>query len=200
MRASCAALDERVSSIPGLPTIDPNVPALLQNYLCACKIFLENLNHALAGCVRGSSLFSDRIGLSTDHSIRLCPQFWLRQLHQDRFKLLSEDWKSTIIGYGVAITHLHRAGRLAALSNKPVDLCEELNHVGHSNWDPSQFPETLLIEAESGFMVRKEQEFIASHMRHPKNGHNAVMQLQMGGGKSSTIVPIVAAYLTDKET
>lgn len=36
-------------------------------------------------------------------------------------------------------------------------------------------------------------------MRHPKNGKNAVMQLVMGGGKSSTIVPIVAAYLADRE-
>ncbi|KAH8693432.1 hypothetical protein GQ44DRAFT_599094, partial [Phaeosphaeriaceae sp. PMI808] len=60
-------------------------------------------------------------------------------------------------------------------------------------------PETLLLEAESGIMVRKEQELIAAHMRTPKNVYNIVLQLLIGGGKSSTIVPIVAAYLTDEE-
>lgn len=56
-----------------------------------------------------------------------------------------------------------------------------------------------VLEAESGIMLREEQELIASHMRSPKNGGNAVVQLLMGGGESSTIVPILAAYLTDKE-
>jgi hypothetical protein len=84
------------------------------------------------------------------------------------------------------------------LSDKPVDLCEELRYVGYSNWHPLQFPETLLLEAESGIMVREEQELIASHMRSPKHD-NAVLQLLMGGGKSSTIVPILVAYFTDKK-
>ncbi|CAO2648219.1 Nn.00g074860.m01.CDS01 [Neocucurbitaria sp. VM-36] len=197
LRASTAALNEHPSD--NVPHIAASVKALLQKYLCDCKTFLGDLNYALAGCVRDSGLFSDRIGLRTDHSMRLSPQFWLHQLHRDRFELLSNIWKPVIIKYGVAITHLHRATRLVELSDKPVDLYEELRHVGHSNWDPLQFPETLLLEAESCIMVRKEQESIASHMRLPKNGVNTVLQLLMGGGKSSTIVPILAAHLTDKD-
>lgn len=69
--------------------------------------------------------------------------------------------------------------------------------MGHVNWNPFEFPETLLIEAESGIMVRKVQEQIAGEMRHPSSGHNAVMQLNMGEGKSSVIVPIVAVHLAD---
>jgi hypothetical protein len=199
LRASCASRNEQVGSSPELPYVAASFLKLLQQYLCDCKIFFEDLNHALAERVRTRSLFSDRIGLVTNHSIRLSPQFWLRQLHRDRFELLSDVWKSIIVKYGVAITHLHRATRLVALSNKPVDLCEELRHIGHSNWDPLQFPETLLLEAESGIMIRKEQELIARHMRLPKNWENIVLQLLMGGGKSSTIVPILAAYLSDKE-
>jgi hypothetical protein len=34
---------------------------------------------------------------------------------------------------------------------------------------------------------------------HPEGNHNMVMQLNMGEGKSSTIVPIVAASLADKK-
>jgi hypothetical protein len=199
LRVSCAALNEQVDSGLGLLDIAADFPALLQRYLCDCESFFENLNNALARFVSSSSLFSDRVGLSTDHSIRISPQFWLGQLHRDRFESLSDAWKSIIITYGVAITHLHRAARLVALSDKPVDLCEELRHVGHSNWDPLDFPETLLLEAESGIMVRQEQEFIASQMRSPKNGENAVLQLLMGGGKSSTILPILVAHFTDKK-
>jgi hypothetical protein len=62
-----------------------------------------------------------------------------------------------------------------------------------------QFLETLLLEAESGIIIRKEQEFIASHMRSPKNSNNAVLQLLISGGKSSTIVPTLITYFTDKK-
>jgi hypothetical protein len=199
LRASCAALSERVDSGPEPPDVAASFSALLQEYLCGCKIFFERFNQVLTRSVNNNSLFSDQIALSTNHSIRISPQFWLGQLHRDRFESLSDAWKSIIIKYGMAITHLHRAARLVALSDKPVDLCEELRHVGHSNWDPLQFPETLLLEAESGIMIRKEQEFIASHMRSPKNGNNAVLQLLMGGGKSSTIVPTLVTYFTDKK-
>jgi hypothetical protein len=198
LRASCAALSERVDSGPEPPDVAAGFSALLQKYICDCKIFFERFNQVLTRSVNNNSLFSDQIALSTNHSIRIAPQFWLSQLHRDRFESLSNAWKSIIIKYGMAITHLHRAARLVALSDKPVDLCEELSHVGHSNWDPLQFPETLLLEAESGIMIRKEQEFIASHMRSPKNGDNAVLQLLMGGGKSSTIVPTLVTYFTDK--
>jgi hypothetical protein len=199
LRVSCAALNQQVDSSPELLHVDTSFPALLQQYLTDCKTFFKDLNHTLASCVKDCSLFSDRIGMFTNHSRRLSPSFWLSQLHRDRFELLSDAWKSIIIKYGMSITHLHRATRLVTLSDKPVDLHEELRHVGHSNWDPFQFPETLLLEAESSIMVRKEQEFVASHMRSPRNGDNAVLQLLMGGGKSSTIVPMLAAYLTDKE-
>ena len=199
LRASCATLSEQVDSSPKLPNVAAGFPALLQKYLCDCKIFFLRFSHVLTRCVNNNNLFSDRIGLITNHSIRISPQFWLGQLHRDRFESLTDAWKSIIIKYGVAITHLHRAARLVALSDKPVDLCEELRHVGHSNWNPLQFPETLLLEAESGIMVRKEQEIIASHMRSPKNGDNAVLQMLMGGGKSSTVVPMLVAYFTDKK-
>jgi len=46
-------------------------------------------------------------------------------------------------------------------------------------------------------MIREVQEDIAKEMRDPKSGGNAVMQLNMGEGKSSVIVPIVATALAD---
>jgi hypothetical protein len=47
--------------------------------------------------------------------------------------------------------------------------------------------------------VRPVQATIAEQMIQPPNAKNTVMQLNMGEGKSSTICPIVAAALADKE-
>lgn len=53
------------------------------------------------------------------------------------------------------------------------------------------------MEVESGIMIREAQEQIASRMRAPTNRSNSVMQLNMGEGKSSVIVPMVVAYLAN---
>ncbi|KAK3671303.1 hypothetical protein LTR78_008763 [Recurvomyces mirabilis] len=128
---------------------------------------------------------------------RLSPEMFLQQLgrHGD----LPEAWKSCIVHYGLALTALQRARRLIALAeaSSQEDLANELRNTGHQNWDPMDSPESLLMEVESGVMIREVQEQIAAQMRRPQNGDNAVMQLNMGEGKSSVIVPIVAAALAN---
>jgi hypothetical protein len=59
------------------------------------------------------------------------------------------------------------------------------------------FPEWLLLEVESGLLMRKVQASIAKHMLAPESGRNSVMQLNMGEGKSTFIVPAVAATLAN---
>ena len=199
LRTSCAALDNHSSSNEVNGLCAENAQDLLQDYRDDCERYFDKINQALVQCITASSSPADQIGLCTLQSSRLSPSFWLEQLHRDRFFLLPEWWRAVIIEYGLAITQLHRAQRLIALSNKPVDLAEELGHIGHSNWNPHEFPETLLLEAESGIMVRKEQALIASHMLSPQHGNNAVLQLQMGQGKSTVLTPVVAAALTDKK-
>ena len=46
-------------------------------------------------------------------------------------------------------------------------------------------------------MARDTQEEITSQMRCPPSNDNAVMQLNMGEGKSSVITPMVAASLAN---
>jgi hypothetical protein len=48
-------------------------------------------------------------------------------------------------------------------------------------------------------LIRESQEVIAAQMRNPPNDENAVCQLNMGEGKSSVIVPILAAVLADTQ-
>jgi hypothetical protein len=201
LRTSCMFLEGLQTSSPNLSDgwSHSDIQDLYQKYLDRCKTYFAKLNSALAQAVASSGSLSDEIGLLVEHSPRISPTFWLSQLHRDRFETLPQLWKTLIVEYGLAVTQLHRAQRLVALSTKPADLIEELGHTGHSNWDPMEFPETLLLEAESGILIRREQEFIASLMRDPQDAFNIVLQLLMGGGKSSTIVPVVAAYSGDKK-
>lgn len=127
---------------------------------------------------------------------RVSPMFFLQQLSRSRWHHLSDGWKACIVGYALALAAMQRAERLTKLTEYQ-DLANELRNAGHQTWDPAKHPESLLMEVESGFLVRPVQMQVATQMQDPPDGHNAVMQLNMGEGKSSVIVPIVAAALAN---
>jgi hypothetical protein len=149
------------------------------------------------------------------HWPRMSPSLLLQHLAHDKRDELPEVWRNRIIDYGIALTALQRAGRLqhlhAALEkdgrntqmvttdrgSQAIDLLDELENEGHVNWNPHEYPEYLLMEVESGIMIRELQQQIASEMRAPSIDGNAVMQLNMGEGKSTVIIPMVAAALAD---
>jgi hypothetical protein len=54
-----------------------------------------------------------------------------------------------------------------------------------------------IIQLEGNFLIRRIQAEIASEMIFPQSGQNTAMQLNMGEGKSSVIVPISVAALAD---
>ncbi|KAL1599545.1 hypothetical protein SLS60_007348 [Paraconiothyrium brasiliense] len=168
----------------------------LQTYLRDCQRYVRDIGSVLRSVVASG----DETAWAIDHLPRITPGFWLQQLHRDRYDLLSPDWKKAMIIHGLAFTEVHRARRLLSLlDNDPSMLPQELAHEGHQNWNPTDYPETLLLEVEGGFLVREVQEDIAKHMRDPHGGRNAVLQLNCGEGKSSVIVPMVAAALSDKK-
>ncbi|KAI7909537.1 hypothetical protein M9X92_011577 [Pyricularia oryzae] len=53
----------------------------------------------------------------------------------------------------------------------------------------------LLMEIEGKITIRPIQMRIAAEMISPPGRQNSIMQLNMGEGKSSVIVPLVAASL-----
>ncbi|KAF4469857.1 hypothetical protein FALBO_3237 [Fusarium albosuccineum] len=128
---------------------------------------------------------------------RISPQLFLQQLRPTQWSGLSDPWRKAIVKYGVAITALQQAKRLIRFQKSHVDLLRELENTGHQGWEPKDHPEWLLLECESEIMIREVQQQIASHMIQPPNNKNAVMQLNMGEGKSTVIVPIVATVLGD---
>ncbi|KAL1895128.1 hypothetical protein Cpir12675_003400 [Ceratocystis pirilliformis] len=142
---------------------------------------------------------TNRILVSDDlHQPRFTPFFFFKRLNGYE---LQRDWRSIISAYGIAITQVQRAGRVqsAILREDWVALKSELNNIGHLNWSPEDYPSSLLLEIDSGLIIREVQQNVASLMINPPSDQNCVTQLNMGEGKSSVIVPIASAALANKQ-
>ncbi|CAF4349773.1 unnamed protein product [Rotaria sp. Silwood2] len=81
------------------------------------------------------------------------------------------------------------------------DFESEISNVPHTNWVPSQNLPWLIMELEMNITIREIQVEVARHMTQPimndndPNMRNTVMQLNMGEGKTSVIVPMLALCL-----
>ncbi|PVH70609.1 hypothetical protein DL98DRAFT_472494 [Cadophora sp. DSE1049] len=128
---------------------------------------------------------------------RLSPTSLLSHLAHAKFTALPDDWKISLVQYALAITAVQRAERLLAVASNPTALLNELENPGHQDWDPLSHPEWILLEIENDILIRQEQAQISHEMSNPSSGSNSVMQLNMGLGKTSVIVPITAADLAD---
>ncbi|KAI0809453.1 hypothetical protein GGR55DRAFT_175773 [Xylaria sp. FL0064] len=106
--------------------------------------------------------------------------------------------KEAIVSYGIAITkvqHLTRIHRALMQRNRSA-FCNELCYVGHETWKPTKVPDWLLLEIDSDILIRPEQVAVARAIIDPTLG-NGVLQLSMGKGKTSCIIPMVEAVLAD---
>ena len=113
-------------------------------------------------------------------------------------------WKPILILFGISITRYQRAIRMyrAAQQADPHLFTKTWENIGYVGWDPAEFPQWVLFEIENDLLIRPTQATIAKAMINPRDfgaRHNAVMQLNMGEGKSSVIVPIVALTLANEE-
>ncbi|KAF3180505.1 hypothetical protein EYR41_007849 [Orbilia oligospora] len=122
----------------------------------------------------------------------------LRRLSRHTMEI-PEGWKRAIVGYGTALRELGRAKRLVNLATRGEvqSFWEALADTDTPRWDPMDMPEWLLLELENNFCMRDVQAEIAKEMISPSSGSSSVMQLNMGEGKSSVIIPAVATTLAD---
>ncbi|KAI0593909.1 hypothetical protein F4775DRAFT_607001 [Biscogniauxia sp. FL1348] len=107
--------------------------------------------------------------------------------------------REAIIEFGLAITELQRQVRIAAYrrSKETARLEEELENLGHRNWKADEYPDWLLLEIESNLLIRENQVEVAMAIIAPESGASSVLQLNMGQGKTSCIIPMVAILLAD---
>ncbi|KAH9826656.1 Protein of unknown function (DUF3645) [Teratosphaeria destructans] len=196
-------LDDRLDALiqsEDTGTLSAKTPTseAVAKHLLDCKELVQSIYETLAAAIQSTPTI--RAASEVQRLPRISPALFLRQLAHDRYPSLSQGWRETLVGYGLALTAVQRAERLVRLAcaSSPEDLLKEFLNFGHTNWDPLEYPEWLLVEVESGIMIREVQQEIADEVCNPSsNSSNAVMQLNMGEGKSSVIVPISAARLAN---
>ncbi|PGH03628.1 hypothetical protein AJ79_07320 [Helicocarpus griseus UAMH5409] len=132
-------------------------------------------------------------------SARLSPTSILEHLSLAKISKLSEAWKEALIGYGLAISTLQHAERILKCSETGGNMLTELLNTGRQGWKPLEHPDWLLFEIENDLLIRPVQAEIALEMMAPSSNENSILQLNMGEGKSSVIIPIVAVALANTE-
>ena len=110
----------------------------------------------------------------------------LRQLRSTApQKHFGSGMRKLCVDLGVEITQLQREIRLhdLAMKNQSGRYFEELANTGHSNWDPGDYTDWLLLELESNLLIRPAQVDVALATISPASGSNSVLQMNMGQGK-----------------
>ncbi|KAJ4291237.1 hypothetical protein N0V88_006237 [Collariella sp. IMI 366227] len=179
-----------------------NPEQVFERYLIKCQKTAEEIKKSIDKVLSGNST-TEIICYSAGLYPRISPVFLFQRLTRAFWAKLPEDWRLCLINCGLSLAYLQRAERLINTSRRPdrrADLLKELRNMGShglEEGDPMTFPESLLLELEQGILIRPVQQNIAARMREPHKEKNCVMQLNMGEGKSSVIVPIVSAGLGD---
>ncbi|KAH9061808.1 hypothetical protein EDB83DRAFT_2506594 [Lactarius deliciosus] len=122
---------------------------------------------------------------------RITPRAVLRELSRDRVHTLADQWKHAITRYAQSqrLLELSSRRRDEELLQEAETACEDIAAACSPDW--------LLIQIDANFLARPLQVAIAREMISPTCQRSASLQLNMGEGKSSVIVPLVAATLAD---
>ncbi|KAE8377081.1 hypothetical protein BDV26DRAFT_293508 [Aspergillus bertholletiae] len=112
---------------------------------------------------------------------------------------LNPNMKDAIVLYGLAIVKLQRLNRMKTAFGKgdKGTLRQEYKNRGHTNWQPSDYPDWLLLEIDANIQIREDQVTVAREMISPSSGFNSVLQMNMGQGKTSVIMAMVASLLAN---
>ncbi|KAF2655413.1 hypothetical protein K491DRAFT_427015 [Lophiostoma macrostomum CBS 122681] len=130
---------------------------------------------------------------------RLTPVIVLAELRSTAANDLGKGVKEQLIHLGTALTAYQRLLRIedAFKNNKRQQLLDETANPGHTNWSPLEYTDWLLLEIDGNMLLRREQIEVAHATIQLKSGNNSVLQLLMGKGKTSCILPMVALVLAN---
>ncbi|KAL2856357.1 hypothetical protein BJX68DRAFT_253486 [Aspergillus pseudodeflectus] len=121
----------------------------------------------------------------------------LQQLRSTSPHQFGPDMRSLFIEYALCTARLQKLLRMRGAFTKHDEgkLSQECADQGHINWEPEDFPDWLLLEIDANIQIREDQVIVAQEIISPASGSNSVLQMSMGEGKTSVIMPMVAAVL-----
>ncbi|KAI9901102.1 hypothetical protein N3K66_002919 [Trichothecium roseum] len=114
---------------------------------------------------------------------------------------LHDGMKRALVDLALAVTALQRLHRMhdAICQNDSKRLRDEQAYKGHTNWSPMEYPDWVLLEADNDLLIRETQVDVAEAIISPQSGTNSVLQMNMGQGKTSCILPMAIAVLADRQ-
>ncbi|ORX94071.1 hypothetical protein BCR34DRAFT_608383 [Clohesyomyces aquaticus] len=130
---------------------------------------------------------------------KVTPVSLLTELRSTSGAVFGEGTREALVGLALSVTSYQRLLRIedATLKGRHQQSLDERTNFGHQNWSPLERVDWLLLEIESDILIRPEQVEVALATIAPQSGENSVVQLLMGKGKTSCILPMVATVLAD---
>ncbi|CAF1612201.1 unnamed protein product, partial [Rotaria sordida] len=140
---------------------------------------------------------------------RITPTILIAFLQQNIAKFPLNNDQLTLLG-GILVCwtleqQLERALHYA-IHDKLEDFTKEISNTPHSNWKPSEHVPWLILELEMNITIREIQINVARHMMqtgmatNKTKVKNLVLQMNMGEGKTSVILPMLAASLASSDS
>lgn len=116
----------------------------------------------------------------------ITPVTLLEQLRSTSAFKFGAGMKQSLVEYATSITTLQHLLRLedAYLKGDTQRLFEEQNNDGHSNWQPLENSDWLLVEIDANILIRPDQVDVALATISPASGSNSVLQMNMGQGET----------------
>lgn len=107
--------------------------------------------------------------------------------------------RDPIIDYGESILHYQHTLRIqgAVKRKDTIRLVNETQLPSYKNWRARDHPDWLLLEIDFNVRIRPVQHEVALAMISPSSNRSFCLQMNMGQGKSSIIIPMVVAQLAD---
>ncbi|TQV92450.1 very large low complexity protein [Cordyceps javanica] len=136
----------------------------------------------------------------TDKFPRVSLRFFLELLSFPKTSTVTRKWRPLLKQIAILCRDIQHMDRILRARKNERILMNELKTIERYSYDDSQFPDAVLLEIDHDICIRSNQLEILHQMRNPPNDKNAVMQLNMGEGKSSVIIPILSASLAEGHT
>jgi len=104
-----------------------------------------------------------------------------------------------IIEYAQSITKLQHLLRIQSAHQRQdaIQLANETRLDRHIDWEARDYIEWLLLQIDFSLLIRRDQYEVAQAMITPSSGSNFVLQMNMGQGKSSVIIPMIVAKMAN---
>ena len=136
--------------------------------------------------------------------ISVFQQMWLNPSESNVLCLQLTFEQCTLLG-GIMVNWIVEQQIERALNfanqGKWEDFEKEISNIPHTNWIPSDHVPWLILQLEMNITIREIQVQVANHMIQPmlnennSSVRNIVMQMNMGEGKTSVILPMLALSL-----